>query len=131
MKSIKPGRGPSLQSLIGSAAACLFGVFWTILAVNIGAPVFFPLFGLIFIGIGIFEIWYSYHNLTSENRFSTFDITDDTEESDPLNDRFGHKKASTHEKAVSDNHSKNFCPYCGAPMKEDHRFCENCGAERD
>ncbi len=29
MKSIKPGRGPSIQGFIGSIATILFGIFWT------------------------------------------------------------------------------------------------------
>ena len=55
MKSMKPGRGPSMMGGVGSVVAIVFGVFWTILAAGItsgasemGAPgiisVVFPLF---------------------------------------------------------------------------------------
>ena len=33
----------------------VFGIFWTLMAFNMGAPAFFPLFGLIFIGFGIYQ----------------------------------------------------------------------------
>ena len=37
MKSIKPGRGPSMMGGVGSVIAAIFGVFWTIGAVQMGA----------------------------------------------------------------------------------------------
>lgn len=69
MKSMKPGRGPSMMGGVGSVVAIVFGVFWTILAAGItsgasemGAPgiisVVFPLFGLCFIGMGVVNAVY-------------------------------------------------------------------------
>ena len=52
MKSIKPGRGPSAMGAMGSVVAIIFGIFWTIMAASMGAPLFFPIFGVIFILIG-------------------------------------------------------------------------------
>ena len=49
MKSVKPGRGPSGMNFIGSVIAIVFGIFWTIMAARMGAPAFFPIFGVIFI----------------------------------------------------------------------------------
>ena len=37
MKSIKPGRGPSGLSFIGSVFGIIFGIFWTIMAASMGA----------------------------------------------------------------------------------------------
>ena len=34
MKSIKPGRGPSMMSGIAGIGAVIFGIFWTIMAVS-------------------------------------------------------------------------------------------------
>ena len=68
MKSIKPGRGPSMMGGIGSVAAVLFGVIWTFAAASMGAPFFFPLFGLVFIGVGIANAVYSFKNATGDNR---------------------------------------------------------------
>ena len=56
-----------------------FGVIWTIAVISMGAPVFFPLFGLIFIGIGVAQAVYHFRNATGENRYSYFDIVDGDE----------------------------------------------------
>ena len=119
MKSIKPGRGPSGMSFIGSVVAIIFGIFWTIMAFSMtaGSPVgiIFPLFGIIFIIVGIIQAVYHYKNATSENRFSEFDITDSSEEGDPL-DEFIKREADG-----------NYCPYCGTTIKTDYDFCPKCG----
>lgn len=60
-----------------------------------GRAVLFPLFGLVFIGMGVYNAVYNYRNATSENRYSEFDITDENEEPDPLNERYGAKRART------------------------------------
>jgi hypothetical protein len=41
MKSIKPGRGPLLEGMIGNIFSAVFGVIWTLGAASIGAPPFF------------------------------------------------------------------------------------------
>lgn len=46
MKSIKPGRGPSMMGAFGSAAVTVFGILWTIMAMSMGAPIFFACFGM-------------------------------------------------------------------------------------
>lgn len=120
MKSVKPGRGPSMMSGVGSVAGILFGIIWTIAAASMGAPVFFPLFGLVFIGIGVAQAVYHFRNATGENRYSTFDIVDGDEESDPLNQRFGAQK----EAEAGD---PGYCPYCGARAEEGYEFCRKCG----
>jgi hypothetical protein len=45
-----PGRAGSLA---GAALAGVFGIFWTGLTISLGAPGFFPLFGLLFIAVAI------------------------------------------------------------------------------
>ena len=77
---------------VGSAIGIIFGVFWTIMAFTItqNAPfplvhVMFPLFGLLFIGMGVANLIYNSANATGQNRMSVFDITDEHEESDPAN----------------------------------------------
>lgn len=59
MKSIKPGRGPSMMSGIAGIGAVVFGVFWTIMAVQMGAPIFFAAFGIIFIVMAIVGVIYN------------------------------------------------------------------------
>lgn len=92
MRHIKPGRGPSALGALGGIVGVCFGVFWTIMAYSItrGAPepfaTFFPLFGVLFIIIGIVNVGYNIYNTTQKKRLSVFDIASSTEESDPLND---------------------------------------------
>lgn len=128
MKSIKPGRGPSAMGFIGSIAIVIFGIFWTIMASSIGAPAFFPIFGIIFILLGIANAVYNYKNATGKNRYSTFDITSDGEETDPLNEMFG-KSDYNNIKTSNNNDSidSNFCPYCGTKTDDDYKFCRKCG----
>ncbi len=94
MKSIKPGRRRSRYNAVGAVIGIVFGIIWTIAALSMGAPFFFPLFGLVFIGMGVYNAVYNYRNATSENRYSEFDITDENEEPDPLNERYGARKSA-------------------------------------
>ena len=123
MKSIKPGRGPSMMSGVGGIAAVIFGVIWTIGAASIGAPVFLTLFGVLFIVVALVSVFYNFHNATSENRMSEFDITEDGEEPDPLSTAF----EKTDEKTRTTAAGSKFCPYCGTPVRDDYEFCNNCG----
>ena len=52
MKSIKPGRGPSVMSGVMCVVVGIFGVLWTIGAASIGVGLF-SLFGVLFIVIAI------------------------------------------------------------------------------
>lgn len=124
MKSIKPGRGPSMMSGIAGIGAVIFGIFWTILAVQMGAPIFFAAFGIIFVVMAIVGVIYNMNNATGEKRYSAFDIVDEGEEEDPLNERFGRN-------AKTDRSENNFCPYCGAPVKDTYTFCRKCGRRLD
>lgn len=132
MKSIKPGRGPSMMGAVGSICAALFGVIWTLAAASMGAPFFFPLFGLVFIGMGIVSAVYNFKNATGENRYSSFDIVDAQEEPDPLNQRFGGQdgyESTGFDDHASSNEEFSFCPYCGAKLGEDFAFCGKCGRQ--
>lgn len=125
MKSIKPGRGPSAMGAMGAVASVIFGVIWTVAAASMGAPVFFPLFGVLFILIGIAQAVYNFKNATGENRFSVFDITEDGEEPDPLDRRV--RDAARPE--TPPGGTCRFCPYCGAELGDGFVFCAKCGRE--
>ena len=128
MKSIKPGRGPSMMNAAGAVFAVIFGIIWTIAAAGMGAPFFFPLFGLVFIGMGITSAVYNYKNATSEERYSAYDIVDGDEEPDPLNARFGKERGTADDAAPASNEFA-FCPYCDRELEEDFAFCPRCGRE--
>lgn len=128
----------------GSIVAALFGVFWLILAVAItfDAPnefpfmlvkIIFPLFGVGFIISAIAGAAYHFRNATGENRYSEFDIVEDDEEPDPLNEYFGAKSSAESAKSSAD-HAKSetdsdteFCPYCGAKAEKTFVYCRKCG----
>ena len=92
MRHIKPGRGPSALSAIAGIVGVIFGVFWTVIAYRLtrNAPwpfaIFFPLFGVLFIVVGLINVGYNIYNATQKKRLSVFDVTSTAEESDPLND---------------------------------------------
>lgn len=144
MKSIKPGRGPSMMGGVMAIAVAVFGLLWTVGASSMTAPNYgnigsfddpgfgggfgavFPLFGVVFIFVAVAMAIYNFKNATGKQRYSEYDIVDDEEEEDPLNERFG-------QKPVDDRKEKGntslFCPYCGTPLKEDYRFCKKCGKQ--
>lgn len=122
MKSVKPGRGPSGMSFLGSVVAIVFCIGWTILVVKMGAPVLFALFGICCIGLAIVQAVYHYKNATGKNRYSVFDITEDGEEPDPLQPRRTPEAPSAPPSAPG-----GYCPYCGAALEADYAFCRRCG----
>lgn len=123
MKSIKPGRGPSMMGGLGSIFAGVFGVIWTLAAVQMGAGIF-ALFGVVFIVFAVLQAVYQFKNATGENRYSEFDITEDGEEPDPLEKRMAPPSSPAEENKEPGG---NFCPYCGAPAEKDYDFCHRCG----
>lgn len=114
VKSIKRGRGPSGMSALVGIFVALFGVFWTVLALSMGAWFMVP-FGVIFIIIAVVNVVYNAKNATGENRYSEFDIVDSEEEADPLDKKYGAK--SRERESEKKNETPKFCPYCGAPAK--------------
>ena len=136
MKSIKPGRGPSGMSFIGSVVIIIFGVFWTIMAVSIAANfpfgivgMIFPLFGVIFVIVGIFQAVYNYRNATGKDRYSILDITDAAEEDDPADKWVKSETENEGENKEQELSEKevNYCPYCGIQLESDYVYCPKCG----
>ena len=145
MKSIKRGRGPSMMGGIASVGMALFGLLWTIVAGSMAGPLF-GMFGVIFIGIAISQAIYNFKNATGENRYSEYDITDEYEETDPLNERFGRQRdfgnngwqgdagygasGSAYGYQGDSNAMSGetaFCPYCGNSVDKEYEFCPKCG----
>ena len=137
MKSIKPGRGPSGMSFVSDIAGIVFGVIWTLIAFTMtGGGAFgligllFPLFGVVFIIVGIINAMYHYRNATGKDRYSAFDITEDGEEGDP-SQRWvkGAEPWDKPKQSQSPKSGADFCPYCGAKTQGGFRFCPKCGRE--
>lgn len=140
MKSIKPGRGRSAMEGAAGILAVIFGVIWTVLACSItqGAGVIgliFPLFGVVFILVGLVNTIYSLRNAFGENRHSEYDITEEGEEPDPFDPRNAQREDLYRRSAGASAPSRTpppageggFCPYCGAPVQADYEFCRRCG----
>ena len=118
MKSIKPGRGPSGLGVFMGIIVSLFGVFWTIIVISIGAYFMVP-FGVLFVAAAIGTAVFNYKYATRTHRYSEFDIADKGEEPNPTSERSGAKNAPK---------EKKFCSYCGEKVDENHKFCGNCGS---
>jgi len=118
MKSIKPGRGPSILSGISGIFLILIGIGWTIVAAQVHWLMM--LFGICWTGIAITRTIYSFKNAKTKHRYSVYDVVDSCEEPDPLNERFigSDYRADT---------SGAFCPYCGKRINPDYDFCPGCG----
>jgi hypothetical protein len=123
---------------IGSVVAIIFGIFWTIMAAAMtknapfGGISLFPLFGVLFILVGVANAFYNFRNATAKKRYSVVDITDSESEPDPLNEQFGNaqddaKDASEPDRAPGS--TPKFCPYCGKGLDRDFRYCPSCGKE--
>lgn len=155
MRSIKPGRGPSLVGAIGGVVAIVLVGGWIGFADSMDAPPVFKLFGFGMIVMILVGIVSNLYNTTAKNRISTFDITSDDEESDPIAHALGHgsrrtagrrssssrrsSRSSEHEGHAGDpgdrrgqapqHFDATYCPYCGVAVQPDFEFCPSCGKD--
>ncbi len=139
MKSIKPGRGPSGLSAISAVGVVLFGLFWTGMAVMItrnapgGIGIIFPMFGVIFVILGVAQAAYHFKNAKGKERFSLMDIVDKREEGDPADRWINNEIASDGSESIDDLDSGqfNYCPYCGKELDTAYMYCPKCGKSVD
>ena len=124
MRSIKPGRGPSMMGGVVGIFMIGFGILWTVLAAQ--ASGLFAIFGILWTGVAVVSTVYNFKNATGKNRYSDYDITDAEEEPDPLNRRFGSPESDARPDAAG---APRYCPYCGSPVAGDFRYCSACGRE--
>ena len=155
MYSIKPGRGPSAFGAVGGVFAAIFGVIWIFAAASMGAPGVFVLFGMVFVLFAIAGVVFNFLNATQRNRMSTFDITEASEEPDPIARSLGYgprgkRPASRRTRSVGRAQLRqkppvkrqppeptgakrrfdgDFCPYCGKRVERDYDFCPGCGKD--
>ncbi len=113
------------MSAVGMSFVAIGGVIWTIATFSMGAPVLFTLFGIMFVCFAVVGAIYHHKNATSKNRFSSFDIVDESEETDPFNEMMGNN--SNHNAPTASSTDSNYCPYCGVKADEGFEFCNKCG----
>ncbi len=137
MKSIKPGRGPSKQNFIGSIFGIIFGIIWTLAASSMTAMggfglfgLLFPLFGVCFVAMGIYNACVAWQNAHGEDRMSLYDVVDSKEEPDPWSPDYEQQKLCQDREEIfyrQESGEAKFCPYCGKPIEQDYKFCKYCG----
>ena len=124
MRHVKPGRGPSMMggisSLIGAVVFLLVGLE----NLRSGFMGFnaFTVIPFLFSAGALCMAVYNFKNSVSKNRYSEFDVTDPSEEPDPLNERIPRTKQ---------NIQSGYCPYCGKPLEaaagKGFVYCPYCG----
>ena len=112
-----------MMNFAGSVIAVIFGIIWTAITITMDAPFFFPIFGVVFIITGVVQAIYNYKNATGKNRYSEYDITDENEESDPIDRYINGSDAVRNENSGS----VGYCPYCGREIEKEYDFCPRCG----
>ncbi len=140
MKSIKPGRGPSKRSFVSSIFGVVFGIIWTIAALGMAVmtgfnffALIFPLFGVCFVAMAIYDARIAWKNAHGEDRMSLFDVVDSKDEPDPWSPDYEQQKLrqSQNNSQISAHSETNdeakFCPYCGKPIESGYKFCKFCG----
>ena len=121
MRHVKPGRGPSMMGAIFSGISALAMLIMGISMMGSG----FGLEGIIpflFSAGAACMAVYNFKNSVSKNRYSDFDVTDPSEEPDPLNEHIPWTKQ---------NIQSGYCPYCGKPLEAaagaGFVYCPYCG----
>ena len=98
-----------------------------------GIAFIFPMFGIIFVIVGIATAVYNFKNAKDKDRFSLLDIVDKSEEGDP-SDRWINNEMVSGDIVDSDNMDSgqfNFCPYCGEKLDTAYMYCPKCGKSVD
>ena len=115
------------MGMVGSIIGAFFGVFWTVMAAQSGAPGIFVAFGVVFILLAVAGGIYNLVNATGQNRFSEFDIVQSSAEPDPFAPRRAHPSdpaTTANLEALADG---RFCPFCGAALSAEFNYCPKCG----
>jgi hypothetical protein len=133
MYSVKPGRGPSMMGAVGGIVVAVFGIVWMLGAASAGAPRPFVLFGVVFVGLALAGVAYNVYNATQKNRMSSFDVTTESEEQDPIARVLGHAPRPPDPDETRDKKPRRFagefCPFCGAKASPEFDYCPKCGRD--
>ena len=109
-------RKDNIGSIFGSVFAILFAIIWIFIVGRIAR--FMIVFGLLFIGIAIFNIV----RVIKSNKISKYNFGYDEEVNEETYNAF---------ESYKDKNSKHatYCPFCGTTAKMTDRFCKKCGTK--
>lgn len=132
MYHVKPGSGPSLWNIVGGIIGVVFTIFWIIPAGAKNASWVSVAFGVLMLLLFIGWIAYNGFNAFSDNRVSTFDITTDREEPDPVariakSVKGGEATGDQELPTGTRKFPGDFCPFCGENAGASFQFCPKCG----
>ena len=133
-------KGP-IEGIAFSIFGILFMLYWTYTAVTGGAYAV----GLLFGGFGLFSMvrnlinqikaFKNYRKHGNDVPYQQYnpEMYNTTDSSDPWDvsypaatEQYG---TDIYGNPIGTVGGKNFCPYCGVPVKQDHMFCKNCGRQ--
>lgn len=129
------GNKNAVEGIVFSIFGVVFMLFWIYTALKGGA--YFV--GLAFGGFGLFSMVRNLINqikaLKNGGNVQYYDQNgyDEANSSDPWDvsypdatERYGMDRYGN---PINIESTRNFCPYCGIPVKQDHVFCKNCGRQ--
>ncbi len=124
MKSIKPGRGPSLLSGIATLIGIAVIIFFATIAIKMRQTFFLIIAGLFLLVYICFAI-YHFSNAIKKNRRSILDLEED-KEANSFSDEPKEPSTLLNGKPV-DGITPRYCPYCGNEAESDFLYCRFCG----
>ena len=125
MKSIKPGRGPSLLSGIATLIGIAVIICFAAMAIKMRQTFFLIIAGFILLVYICFTI-YHFSNAIKKNRHSILYIEDDRESNSSPSAEPKEPSALLNGKPI-DGVAPRYCPYCGKDTESDFLYCKFCG----
>ena len=138
------GNKNAIEGIIFSILGVAFMMFWIYKAIKGGAYAA----GILFGGFGLFNmvrnLIYQIKSLKNKDQYGEYPPYQHSSSQnynpadsgcDPWDAEYprysGQYDADMYNGPVTIGSGKNFCPYCGIPIKADHSFCKNCGRQLD
>ncbi|MCH4887493.1 hypothetical protein EZV73_07915 [Acidaminobacter sp. JC074] len=119
MRNMRQDNRSPVVKMLSAAFGIVFAFFWTGTAVRMGAPKFFVLFGVFFIGMSIYQFVTQIKHLTKKRHKVSESLDDDNRQVEALLER--------DVKSPVETKSYNFCPECGEQLKKKYKRCPACG----
>lgn len=129
--------GNNSDNVAGGIMGIVFMIVWLYKAISGGASFIAVAFGV----FGLFSIartTYHHFKIRQQNKNgSQYDMYGDYRTEPNNMDPWGVNYPAPREicntdiygNPLTEGDTKNFCPYCGIAIKDDHAFCKNCGRQ--